>query len=241
MSARVRERLFRFKQFAVTHARSGMKVGTDGVLLGAWTDISNCKSVLDIGAGSGLIALMIAQRTAPNVPVHAVELDASAYEDAHENFKQSPWTNRLFLHHSAVQEFKPPHLFDLIISNPPYFKNSYKPEQQTRMAARHTDTLSFADLLNASFRMLSDTGKLSIILPPTESQEFLQLANSKGMQVIRECQLRSRKDKPVERILREYRKNQKTKIMIEQLCLHESGDDWSADYQMLTRDFYLKL
>ena len=137
---------FQFKQFAIQQDKTSMKVGTDGVLLGAWTNIENAKTILDIGAGTGLISLMIAQRS--EKLVYALEIEENAYNQALENFKNSKWHNSLFLTHSSLQNYKTSLKFDIIVSNPPFFNNSYKIQDSNRNLARHTDSLSFKELLS---------------------------------------------------------------------------------------------
>src|SRR5688572_22601587 len=168
MDKRKKDKQFHFKQFSVRHDRSGMKVGTDGVLLGAWVEVKNAKRLLDIGTGTGVIALMLAQRTQPNVTIDAIEIDRDAIEDASENFSSSPWSNRFTLHRGRVQEFSTSKKFDIIVSNPPYFIDSYKPPNDQRIIARHAESLSFEDLLRVSEKLLEENGTLNVVLPYTE-------------------------------------------------------------------------
>ncbi|MBX2945261.1 MAG: methyltransferase [Cyclobacteriaceae bacterium] len=237
---RIKSDQFHFKQFSVTHKRSSMKVGTDGVLLGAWVNVTHVKSVLDIGTGSGVIALMIAQRSGAS-HIDAVELDMDAAEDARENFKQAPWAERLHLYHCPVQLFQTKKKYDLIVSNPPYFSNSYKPENENRMVARHTESLSFQDLLEAANKWLNPAGRLAVILPAAEGKLFKTWAQAAGMVCIREWTFQTRRNKPVERQLMEFARMHKTiehgKILLYE---HDSGETWATDYINLTRDFYLK-
>ncbi len=181
---------FRFKQFTVYHDRCAMKVGTDGCLLGAWTPLpsstTNPIHVLDVGTGSGLIALMLAQRL-PNAIIDAIDIDPGAIEQATFNFAQSPWPNRLRAHLCSLQEWHS-HLtpssqwnglYDLIVSNPPYFINSLPNPDQQRNMARHTDTLSYAELFSCCTQLLSPTGIFSIILPASAESEILSTLNAK--------------------------------------------------------------
>lgn len=239
-SARKKESLFHFKKFSIRHDCSGMKVGTDGVLLGAWANVTGVNRILDIGTGTGVIALMLAQRTEAHVKVEAVEMDDHAYEDAAENFNTSPWNGKLIAHHTSIQNFHSLFQFDLIVSNPPYFQNSFKPPDQKRLNARHTESLPFNDLLNASDRFLSPTGRLSIILPFTEGLEFISLANQRGYTCSRKWGFRSRAHKPVKRWLLEFI-HKKVETEEREFILHSEGDEWSDDYKNLTKEFYLKL
>jgi tRNA1Val (adenine37-N6)-methyltransferase len=214
-----------------------MKVGTDGVLLGAWVNLKNENTILEIGTGSGVIALVLAQRTPPHTHIDAIEPDQPSCLDASDNFSSCPWKDRLSLHHTRLQDFQSKNLFDLIISNPPYFHDSQKPPDSRRELARHTESLSFTDLLEGADRLLTPTGRLAIILPVTEATQFKQLALPR-FQVIRTCQFRSRKHKPVERILFEFsRLSQVEKEEV--LTLYEEGDRWTKEYDNLTQSFYL--
>jgi len=214
-----------------------MKVGTDGVLLGAWVNLENEKKILEIGTGSGVIALVLAQRTSSHTHIDAIEPDQSSCLDAAGNFSISPWKDRIALHHTHLQDFHPKNLYDLIVSNPPYFQDSQKPPDSRRELARHTESLSFTDLLEVAARLLTPAGRLAVILPVAEATQFRQLASFR-FHVIRTCQFRSRKHKPVERILFEFsRQSQVEKEEV--LTLYEAGDQWTHEYNILTRPFYL--
>jgi tRNA1Val (adenine37-N6)-methyltransferase len=231
---------FRFKQFTVKQNRSTHKVGTDGVLLGAWADIQAADRILDIGTGTGLIALMLAQRTPQNVIIDAVEI---VEEDAHQamgNVQHSPWPSKINVHHTSIQDFHPEHRYDLIVTNPPYFINSLLPPEKKRGQARHTHGLSFEELLLAVKILLKKSGKLAIILPQQEGLQFIQLAHFHQLYCIRQVDFRSRVQKPVERLLLEFGENPEP-IHREELILHGDDDAWSEDYQDLTREFYLKI
>ena len=238
-SRRKKDNQFHFKQFSVRHDRSGMKVGTDGTLLGAWADVTNTKHILDIGTGTGLIALMLAQRTLA-ATIEAIEIDSAAIEDAHENFNNSPWKNRLTLHHTPVQNFKSIEKFDLIVSNPPYFIDSYKPHDEKRVTARHTESLTFQELIDFSKNQLTEKGKLSLVLPYTEGLHFIELAETSNLYCLRKWTFRTRPEKPVERLLLEFSRNRKA-VEEGEILLYSAGEEWSDTYQALTREFYLKL
>lgn len=218
-----------------------MKVGTDGVLLGAWADMTDVKTVLDIGTGTGVIALMVAQRSGSDTIIDAVEINDEATRDAQENFSTSPWVNRIHLHHTTIQAYQAKTKYDLIISNPPYFINSYKPEDEHRRTARHCEALSFQDLLKAADQWLNPQGRLAIILPPEEGKIFKALAQTAGMACTRHWTFRTRRSKQAERLLIEFAKVPKSIDQGEVLLYeHESGEVWSAEYTALTREFYLK-
>jgi len=237
---RIKNDHFQFKQFSVSHRRSSMKVGTDGVLLGAWVDVSDVDNVLDVGTGSGVIALMIAQRTLAT-RVDAVEINQEAVQDARENFEQAPWTRRLNLYHTPIQLYLTECKYDLIISNPPFFINSYKPVDEPRSTARHTESLSFQNLLKAADQLLNPHGRLAVILPPAEGLHFKTLAQAAGMTCIRHWTFRTRRNKPVERLLLEFSKIHKLPDQGEVLLYeYDSGEVWTKEYTALTREFYLK-
>lgn len=231
---------FHFKKFSVRHDRSGMKVGTDGVLLGAWADVRRATHILDIGTGTGVIALMLAQRATDSVTIDAVEIDAQAYADARENIGASPWHDRIHVHHTAIQQFNTSTRFDLIVSNPPYFQKSYKPPIAQRETARHTEQLAFGDILTAAEKLLTATGRLNVILPYTEGLQFTDLAEHKGLRCSRKWVFRTRSNKPVERLLLEFTWK-KTTSEEGEILLYAEGEHWSDSYKALTRDFYLKI
>ena len=228
---------FTFKQFHVQHDRCAMKVGTDGVLLGCWTDIPASGSVLDIGTGSGLIALMIAQRT--NAQIDAIDIASDAYEQACVNFAQSPWNERLKAHISSIQEWQHEALYDLIISNPPYFNNSLKNPDKGRELARHTDSLSYAELIAHSVRLLKDWGRLSIILPAEAESEVCSIADAHGLYLSRVTRIYSKECKPVRRVLLSWTKQADSIVREDRLVLENAEGGRSTQYQELAKDFYL--
>ena len=180
---------FKFKQFTVWHDRCAMKVGTDGVLLGAWCPVdsraNSSKSfkgfkVLDVGTGSGLIALMLAQRL-PDAQISAIDIDSGAVEQAKYNFSVSPWADRLDCQQTALQEVEGEAIYDLIISNPPYFQDSLKNPDSQRAIARHTDTLSYEELLRDSVRLLKKEGIIALVLPIEAEQQIIALGQRYGL------------------------------------------------------------
>lgn len=232
---------FRFKQFEIHQQQSAMKVGTDGVLLGAWANIKDSKRVLDIGTGTGLIALMMAQRN-ENALIDAVEIDKNSYEEAKYNFDISKWSNRLSVFHSSIQDFanKITEKYDFIISNPPYFINSTKSDKATKNQVRHTDSLSFEDLLTAVNQLLTSDGKFCIILPFSEGEVFYNLAKAKEIHCTKKVKIRGREFKPIERLLMEFSKEKKS-YEENNLTIQNSPKrhDYTEDYVNLTKDFYL--
>ncbi|MFZ6013318.1 MAG: tRNA1(Val) (adenine(37)-N6)-methyltransferase [Bacteroidota bacterium] len=232
---------FHFKQFTITHAQSTHKVGTDGVLLGAWARVADAGSILDIGTGSGLIALMLAQRTPSNVLIDAVEIEHDNAAQAKLNIQQSPWKTRVTIYDTAIQQFDPGKKYDLIVSNPPYFINSHLPPGQKRSRARHTNnSLTFQELAEAAVRLLQTDGTLCIILPYEEGLLFTGMAHRLGLHLRRECSFKARKQKPIERLLLEFSRSPGD-IHKSELVLYEDQTEWSKAYKDLTRDFYLKL
>jgi len=231
---------FQFKQFKVEQSKAAMKVGTDGVLLGAWVDVENRKTALDIGTGTGLIALMLAQKNI-NLKIDAVELDKSASIQAEFNFKSSPWLSRLKIFNSSIQDFNNKNKYDLIVSNPPYFDCSFLAKGQQRQIARHTNTLSIDDLIKSAKRLLNRNGKLSLILPYTNSLDFITIAKEHQLYLNRITKVYPTNTSQVKRALIEFSFNKdvirEDKLVIEPTNRHE----YSKEYIDLTKDFYLKL
>ncbi len=232
---------FVFKKFRVVQSNSTHKVGTDGVLLGAWADAGQAETILDIGTGSGVIALMMAQRTA-TAKIDALEIQRGDAMQADENFRSSPWSDRLTLYHQSLQEFKASKQYDLIITNPPFFINSSLPPGSNRAVVRHHGELSFDTLLDATIRLLKPEGRLALILPAAEGKLFTVAATARSLHLKRLCEFKSREHKPVERLLMEFSHAEQLP-MLEQLTLYAapSGEEWSEPYKMLTREFYLKI
>jgi tRNA1Val (adenine37-N6)-methyltransferase len=234
---------FAFKQFRVHDDRCQMKVGTDGVLLGAWANVAGARRVLDAGAGSGLISLMIAQR-APTAHVDGVEILVADARQASENIAESPWSDRMVIHQGPLQGFRPPYLYDLIVSNPPYFNRSLLPPEERRASVRHTISLTHDELLKAVTRLLHPDGKFCLILPSQGFDSFVLLSAKVGLHVRRLLEFRTRPGRSVERYVLELSRLPGEAIR-EQLCLYErefigqGRDNWSTEYQKLVADFYI--
>ena len=231
---------FDFKQFHINHDQCTMKVGTDAVLLGAWTSIANACRILDIGTGSGIIALMLAQRTSHETTINAIEPDHDSAQQAVKNVIHSPWAKKVVISETSLQNFHSPHQFDLIITNPPFFLNSQLPPSAKRSKARHTHSLSYQELIHATKQLLTPQGRLSIVLPTVEGLHFQELARAENLYVIRQLSFFSRQGKSQERWLFEFSFTQQ-QIEKETLILHETGEAWSESYQQITREFYTKL
>jgi tRNA1Val (adenine37-N6)-methyltransferase len=229
---------FHFKEFSVQQEKCSMKVGTDGVLLGAWVDLENCKTALDVGTGSGLIALMITQR---NSLLHtiAIDIDKNSFEQAYENFEMVSWKKRLFAQHSSLQNLNLSHKMDLIISNPPFFSKSLKSEKHQKNIARHDDNLTFEEIVFFSHQNLSDVGKLVVIYPIENETDCNKMANAAGLFLTKCCYVKPLPDKPAKRIMLEYT-FQKKEIIISELIV-EVGQrhQYSDDYKRLTKEFYI--
>lgn len=236
---------FQFKQFFVAHDRCAMKVGTDGVLLGAWAEPAvsiqpSAFRILDVGTGSGLVALMLAQRF-PEAHIDAIDIDEAAVEQAAENFAASPWSDRLHAFHARLQDWQSHSVPSLIVSNPPYFQNSLKNPDKGRELARHTDTLSYEELLYHSARLLSEHGRLAIILPAEAEQEIRTLAAQHSLFTTRVTRVYSKETKPARRVLLQFEKSEyrNTAPLEDRLVLEDDKGTRSAAYQEITKDFYL--
>ena len=230
---------FSFKQFTVYHDRCAMKVGTDGVLLGAWTDLSQSHHILDIGTGTGLIALMMAQRS-PEAQITAIDLDAEAVSQAQENIQHSPWKDRVEAVLQDVCTYSSDEKFDTIVSNPPYFIDSLKCPDNQRNTARHTDTLDAQRLLEKVVELLTPEGRFSIILPADQTDDLFRIAESQGLYPSRWTKVITRPGLPPKRSLIEFQKKVQpiqTNVLVIELERHV----YSKEYIELTREYYLKL
>ncbi|TDQ32401.1 tRNA1(Val) (adenine(37)-N6)-methyltransferase [Zeaxanthinibacter enoshimensis] len=239
---------FRFKQFSLQQQRSAMKVGTDGVLLGAWTSVDHDpQSILDIGAGTGLVALMLAQRCGAEL-IDAIELDEEAYEECVENFENSPWGDRLFCYHAGLDEFvdEMDETYDLISCNPPYFEphsgkgNGDQTKDEARMKARQFNSLPFSELLASCARLLSEKGQCSFVIPYLAEEEFLSLAAENKLWPLRICRVRGRADTALVRSLLTLT-FQKEDLMVEELVIEKERHIYTEEYRRLTGDFYLNM
>lgn len=231
--------VFRFKQFTVWHDQCAMKVNTDGVLLGAWANASEPANILDIGTGSGLLALMMAQRF-PNTIIHAVEIEESACKQAQKNVDLSDWKSRITIFHDNFLHFYRNTVtrYDLIISNPPYFTNSLKNLLVNRTIARHNDSLPSAELIKGASDLLTIKGKFAVILP-AESCDFEAEANLHNLYCSRKMFVRSLPVKPALRQLLEFSFQKTVSPELNELSIYSQPEDYSLHYKELTRSFYL--
>ncbi|MDH5365799.1 MAG: methyltransferase [Cyclobacteriaceae bacterium] len=231
---------FHFKQFKIYHDKCSMKVGTDGVLLGAWADTSGTTKILDIGTGTGLIAIMLAQRTLKNVIIDAVEIEENAYEQALENRDNCIWKNQINIHHSSIQEYADTTTsnYDLIISNPPFFLTGSKSKDIHRNIARHTQTLTQEDLISSVSQLLSPLGRFALILPVEEGKIFITRANQSNLYCSKITKVKPKINKPFERMLMEFTRVEKKVNFSELVIQHENRNDYTSAYVDLTRGFY---
>lgn len=236
---------FSFKQFTVHQDKCAMKIGTDGVLLGAWANIAQAPNVLDIGTGTGVLALMAAQRNTTAF-IDAIEIDQAAAQQAQFNFENSPWRQRLQVHHISLQKFSTRQKYDAIISNPPYFEiqKSTSIKSIDRQLARTTSALPFRELLEHSYALLSSDGSFSLILPTQEGKVFISLAKECGFYCNKIVEVIPRIGKTPNRLLIELKKKPPTTTQLGKITLRNAGNiyhDYTDDFIALHRDFLLIL
>ena len=222
-----------------------MKIGTDAVLLGAWCTLANFPdSILDIGSGTGVIALMLAQRS-DAMTIDAVEVDEFAYEQSVGNFEQSDWADCLFCYHSSFEDFvkemeEEEETYDLIVSNPPFYEDDFETDDSARNKARFTSSMSFESLIEGVEKLLSKEGVFSVIIPFKEEKKFIALAKKKGMALARVCWVKGTQTSEVKRSLLEFSFQEK-EIIKEELIVEVARHQYTQDYINLTQDFYLKM
>ena len=234
--------VFKFKQFSVNQDRCAMKIGTDGVLLGAWTPlINNPYNVLDIGAGTGILSLMLAQRSNAE-QIDAIEIDEDAYEQCVENFEASPWGDKLFCFHAGLDEFvdEPEDEYDLIISNPPFYTDDYKSDNTSRDLARFEDALPFEELIEAAALLLSDNGIFSVIIPFKEEERFISLCKELDLFPLKITRVKGTPTTEIKRSLLAFCRMEQTPL-IDELVIEISRHNYTSEYIELTKNFYLKM
>lgn len=229
---------FRFQQFTVFHDLCAMKVGTDGVLLGAWADVSNANKALDIGTGTGLVSLMMAQRN-NSLSIDAIDIDRGAIEQSQINVKQSSFSDRIKIEEVALQKFASNTKYDVIVSNPPYFNDSLKSLDDQRNLARHTDSLYAKDIINQSIKLLNDQGKVSLIYPYEYKETLINLASQYKMSISRMTSVLPTPTSTPKRILIELSRL-KSELIENELVIETKRHIYSRDFQELVKDFYLK-
>jgi len=234
---------FQFKQFSLEQDRTAMKIGTDGVLLGAWTPVEkNIFSILDIGTGTGIIALMLAQRSSAS-QIDALEIDENAFEQATDNFENSPWNDRLFCFHAALDEFveEPEDEYDLIVSNPPFYSEDYKSSNDQRDLARFQDAMPFEDLVEAAALLLTENGIFSVIIPFKEEENFLALAKKYKLFPLKITRVKGTPTTETKRSLLAFSRNENRTLRVDELIIETARHIYTPEYTALTKDFYLKM
>lgn len=235
--------MFKFKQFAVNQDRCAMKIGTDAVLLGAWCPIdNNPKSILDVGAGTGILALMLAQRTNAD-QIDALEIDEEAYEQCVENFENSPWADKLFCYHAALDEFvdDPEDEYDLIISNPPFYSEDFKTADEQRDLARFQDAMPFEDLIEAADLLLSENGTFAVVIPYKEEERFIDLCAEYELYAVKATRVKGSQKTPIVRSLLAFKRYELSVLTADELVIEINRHEYTDAYINLTQDFYLKM
>ncbi len=235
--------MFKFKQFTLNQDRCAMKIGTDAVLLGAWCPIDNTpKSILDIGAGTGVLALMLAQRTNAD-QIDALEIDEEAYEQCVENFEGSPWADKLFCYHAGLDEFvdEPEDEYDLIISNPPFYSEDFKTENEQRDLARFQDAMPFEDLIEAADLLLSENGTFAVVIPYKEEERFIDLCAEYELYPVKATRVKGSHKTPIIRSLLAFKRFELSVLTADELVVEINRHEYTDDYINLTQDFYLKM
>ena len=235
--------MFSFKKFTVQQDKCAMKIGTDGVLLGAWCPVDNNPySVLDIGAGTGILSLMLAQRSHAE-QIDALEIDEDAYEQCVENFENSPWSDRLFCFHAGLDEFvdEPEDEYDLIISNPPFYSENYKTDDSQRDLARFQDALPFEELVEAADLLLSENGIFAVIIPYKEEDRFIDLCAQVELFPVKVTRVKGTPTTPIVRSLLAFKRYELSVLTADELVIEISRHEYTDEYIDLTKDFYLKM
>jgi tRNA1Val (adenine37-N6)-methyltransferase len=232
--------LFRLKQFSINDDNCTMPIGSDAILLGCAVDAEATGCVLDIGTGSGIIAIMIAQKF--GAMIDGIDIDLQSIQMARENVRNCPWTDRISVYHSSLQEFKIVHpgAYGLVISNPPFNTNSLKSPDKKKNLARHADTLTYEELIVASGYMLRPDGRLSLILPYHLSNRFKELALLNGLYCNKNLLIRPKSNKAVNRIIMEFGKTRKYPVTSStELVIRNENDIYTREYMEFTGDYYL--
>lgn len=220
-----------------------MKVGTDSVLLGAWCPIDNNPiSVLDIGAGTGILSLMLAQRTNAE-QIDSVEIDEEAYEQCVSNYENSPWSDRLFCYHAGLDELveDPEDEYDIIISNPPFYSEDFKTESAQRDLARFQDALPFEDLVEAADLLLSENGIFAVVIPFKEEEKFIDLCAEFELYPVKVTRVKGSHKTPIVRSLMAFKRYELSVLEADELVVEINRHEYTDDYINLTKDFYLRM
>lgn len=230
---------FRFKQFEIFQDKTAMKVGTDGVLLGAWSNLETGDNILDIGAGTGLISLMLAQRF-PNSRVDAIEIDYDAFLQAKENFEHSIFSERLKIKNTSLQVYSSDKKYDLIVSNPPFFTVNNSVDFDARKQARQQETLTFAELIEKSAKLLHKEGVASFIIPYDQMDVFCEKTAQNDLKLSRIVLVKGSSSSPIKRVLLEFSFQERI-VRKEELVIERERHQYTNEYISLTKDFYLKM
>lgn len=240
---------FKFKEFTINQDQCAMKVGTDGVLLGAWTSIKKTPfSILDIGAGTGILSLMLAQRSHAEL-IDAIEIDDKTYEQCVDNFEQSPWGDRLFCYHASLAEFveEIEDKYELIVCNPPFYSEDFKTDNSQRDLARFQDAMPFEHVLKSVSKLLSEDGTFSVIIPFKEEQHFMKIASKFNLNPNRILHIKGNPDSETKRSLMEFSFSaipagkQESEKAMDTLIIETERHQYTEEYINLTKDFYLKM
>lgn len=227
---------FRFKQFGINHSSSSMKIGTDAILLGAFANVDQVKSILEIGCGCGIISLMLSQRS--NAIIESIDTDENSVKQASENFNASPWHGRMKAYHEDARTFQSNPKFDLIVSNPPYFSNSLKPLTKTKLIAHHNDSLNYMQLCQAVSNNLNPNGSFWLILPTSIYSIFSVEATKQKLYCNKRIEISNKPSSPISLFVSSWSKNA-TETKVEQFSIHNSKGNYSSEFTELTKDFYL--
>jgi len=229
--------VFKFKEFSIIQEKSAMKVGTDGVLLGCWVTCENANTILDIGCGTGLITLILGQRNL-NSNVTGIEIDKIASQEAQLNSSNSDWEERIEIKNTSLQQFTSLSKFDLIVSNPPFFPQNKS--QHSRDIARHTNTLSFEELMDNAAKLLAEKGIFAVIIPKNSEEYFCKIASVKKLYRNRVCYVKGNETAEVKRVMMEF-SFIKSAVLTEHLTIESSRHNYTDKYIQLCKDFYLKM
>lgn len=234
-------RPFHLKPFSLNHHRSTMKVGTDSMILGTWTSVQNINSILDIGTGCGIISLLLAARS--KAKISAIDIDEDSIEEAAENFKLSLFNERMQAIQSDLNDFSrnSSQQFDLIVSNPPFFLNDLRPEDEKRKKARHTDSLTYNQLCEGVTKLLASDGNFTVVLPYEISRLFIEIANKNGLYQKRQLIIFSKEGMMPNRVNIQFSKKPISEISTEKFTIRNSNGEFTRQYIDLLKDFYLDL
>lgn len=231
---------FQFKQFTVWHDKCAMKVGTDGVLLGAWTSVQNAHKILDVGTGTGLVALMLAQRSLPDADIVALEIDETAAGQARDNVTRSPWKERVEVVQADFRSYQSSDKFDVVVSNPPYFVDSLECPDRQRNAARHNDSLTYEELLEGVAGLLAEDGAFTIVIPVDVADRVKMIAAVKNLYAVRQLNVITKPGGVPKRTLITFTfSNQE--CVVEELLTELARHQYSEEYIALTREYYLNM